>query len=84
VPLKKGSFSYGLIHLLLSLLQQFIPPVSQLHGNLFDVVGLFDGPRSNVPGILVAQFRVRQLHDGVSCVIVDALAEHFQNFHGGA
>jgi hypothetical protein len=70
--------------LLFPLLQQFIPPVLQLHRDFLDMARLFDGSRSNVPGILIAQFRVRQLCDGVSRVIVDALAQHFQNFDGGA
>ena len=39
---------------------------------------------SNLLGILVAQFRVWQLHHGMRGVVIEALVEHLQNFDGGA
>ena len=49
---------------MLPLLEQFVSPVLQLYGDLFHVVGLFDGPVFNVPGILVAQLGIWQLPHG--------------------
>ena len=45
---------------------------------------LFDGLRFDVRGILVAQFRLRQLHYGMGGVVIKALAKHLQNLDGGA
>jgi len=70
--------------LLFPLLEQFIPPVLQLHDDLFDVTGLLDGSGFNLLGILVAQIRVWQLYHGVRGVVIEPLVEHFQNFDGGA
>jgi hypothetical protein len=70
--------------LLFPLLEQFIPPVLQLRGDLFDVADLFDGLVFDVTGILVAQFRVGQLVYGMGGVVIEALAKLFQYFDGGA
>lgn len=69
--------------MLLSLLEEFIPPVLQLHGDLFNVAGMFDGSGFNVSSILITQFRVWQLRDGMTGVVLDALAKHLQDFYGG-
>jgi hypothetical protein len=50
-----------LSHLLFPLLEQFIAPVLQVHGDFLDVTGLLDGSGFNLLGILVAQIRVWQL-----------------------
>ena len=70
--------------MLFPFLQQFVAPVFQLHGDGFDVAGLFDGSGFDVRGILVAQFGVRQLRHRMSGMVVDALAEHLEHFDGGA
>ena len=63
---------------------QFIAPVLKLHGDLFDVAGLFENLSLKMGCVSVAQIRIRQLSYGMSGMVIEALVEHFQHFDGGA
>lgn len=59
-------------------LQRCIGPVIELPGDGFDAGGLFDGLHVKLPGEVVAEARIGQLHGGMIGVGVDALRECFK------
>jgi hypothetical protein len=65
-------------------LLQLVPPALQLGHYGPEASDLFDGLPFDPRGIVVTQSRVRQLHQGVGTVVINALSELLQHFDGGA
>lgn len=78
LDLSRGSASpvlYRLRYILPPLLNEFLAPVFELFNDTFNAAGLFNCPHFNPTGVVIAQARIRQLHDGMGGVSVEALAE---------
>ncbi len=66
------------------LLPQLVSPAFQLRHYGLEASNLLDRLPFDPRGIVVTQSRVRQLHQGVSSVLINALSELLQHFDCGA
>lgn len=66
------------------LLLQLVAPLLQLRRDGLNTGGLLNGSRFNTSCVLVTEFRIRELSDGMYAVLIEAFPELLEHFNGSA